>query len=340
MKKVLISFCVIFCVWSCKQDNKTEEIVNKKTTTEQEEKKSSEKEEGHIVYQSKKDSIMDYSTTTSHVHAAKTQYYRWYQVYERDFLPSRIKNQMDILSDDVEITTAAGTLKGKATYPDRLKAYEGWKNAHHVQFANVQSYPDGTLRINAEIIFQNIKPEGEKSQVKIAYDVYTSPLTSSELPTLNAVNIKPVEVLEVTDFKDAYPTNRVLSLMHYWLFNVEKRDGNSEPFKALLTEEFELNFSQNRKIKNLEEFDAWLKGASSQVTETNHFPENIVITQLSENRYKLEVDFIWRGKTIKGVSMKAHTQHTWLIEDNIEEPFARIKQMNVKYKEPFTAIEE
>lgn len=329
-----IIILAIALFWSCKEkENKQEDVISDDLET-------IDNTESKIIFKSKKDSVMDYNTTTRHVHAAKTQYYRWYQLYEGEITPRRIENQMDILADDVQITSVAGTLSGKLGYPERVQAYKGWQNAHHVQRVDVKSYPDKTLKIDAEIIYQNIRTNGNKNQVRIAYEVYTTAYDSKELPQLSVVNIKPVEELEVTDFKDAYSTNRVLALMHYWLFNVEKMDGNSEPFKKVLAENFQLNFSQNRQIKNLEEFNTWLKGVSSQASATNHFPENITISELSNNNYKLEVDFIWRGKTADGIAMKAHTQHTWLIEDDINEPFARIKQMDVAYKMPFTPIED
>ncbi len=330
---VLVTLMMVFFC-NCKED------IKKTEDTKFDAIETIDKKEEKVLYKSKKDTIMDYSGTTQHIHAVKTQYYRWYQLYEREITPRRIENQMDILSDEVEITSVAGTLKGKAGYPERLNVYKGWKNAHHVQFANVKSYKDGTLRVDVEIIYQNIKPTGEKNQVRIAYDIYTNPYKSSALPKLNVVNLRPVEQLEVSEFKDAYPTNRVLALMHYWLFNIEKMDGNLEPFKAILADEFELKFSKKSIITNFEDFKVWVKNAGLETSQTNHFPENIVISELSENEYKLEVEFVWRGRNSKGAAMKAHTLHTWLIEDNIEEPFARIKNINVAYKEPFSVIEE
>lgn len=84
-------------------------------------------------------------------HAALAQYHRWYQVYEVPFTKERIEDQKDILADDVEITTLAGTMKGKAGVEDRLKVYEGWLNAHHIQQTKVAILPDGKISLEAGI---------------------------------------------------------------------------------------------------------------------------------------------------------------------------------------------
>ncbi|MEC4115200.1 hypothetical protein [Myroides pelagicus] len=74
---------------------------------------------------------------SKNTHLALTQYYRWYQVYEIPFTKSTIENQLDILSDQVEISSQAGTTKGKDTLADRLQLFEGWKNAHHVKSTKI-----------------------------------------------------------------------------------------------------------------------------------------------------------------------------------------------------------
>lgn len=316
----------------------------KNAAEEQNDVENSKEKKENVVETNKEIEVIDfkamkYQGTTRNIHAIKTQYYRWYQLYERDFTPSRIQNQLSILSDDVVITTAAGAHKGKEGYPDLLKVYKGWKNAHHVQSSEVMAYPDGTLRLKAKIIYQNRTPEGKKSEVNIAYDIYALQ-ENGELPKLNSITITPVKQLEVTEFQDSYPTNRVLALMHYWLYNVEAMDGNSEPFKALLANDFKLHFSEGNTITNLEQFDAWIKGAASQVNGTNHFPENAIIKKIGDDLYELQVDFIWRGTTKDGVNLKAHTFHTWIVEDDINEPFARIKEMKVAYKVPFSPLEQ
>jgi hypothetical protein len=95
-------------------------------------------------------------------HLALTQYYRWYQVYEVPFTAKRIQNQKDILSNDVEIISSLGTSKGTEQLEDRLKVYEGWKNAHHVQHTDVKLMPDGNIALEADIIYQNIRPDQSK----------------------------------------------------------------------------------------------------------------------------------------------------------------------------------
>jgi hypothetical protein len=46
--------------------------------------------------------------TTRKSHLAKTQFYRWYQLYEGELSDARIANQMDILADDIRIESSAG----------------------------------------------------------------------------------------------------------------------------------------------------------------------------------------------------------------------------------------
>lgn len=277
-------------------------------------------------------------SSTKDDHAAKVQYYRWYQLYEGELSPQRIENQMSILSDDIVIKSAAGEMKGKENYPSRLSAYKGWKNAHHVQNVSVEENENGILHLEADIIYQNVKPDGEQSKYSIHYDTHLQKQDGELLPKFIKLNIQPTGNLEITPFESAYAKNRTLSLMHYWLLNMEQLDGNVAPFKEILAENFTLDFSTSTPITSLAQLEKWLQGTPSQLKVSSHTPVNFKVETLEKDKYQVNVDFVWRGVTKDDKMLKATTSHTWLVIDNPKERFAKIKEAKVVQKEPLSPL--
>ena len=275
---------------------------------------------------------MKYQNQTIQTHAIKTQLYRWYTLYEREQNEIRVSNQVKILSDDIVISSASGEVKGKKAYTQFVKVYEGWKNAHQLE-----SFEVNNQSIDATIIFQSIKPDGHKSQTRIAYNIALEEIPNG-LPLLQQIQIKPIEQQELVTFKDTYPHNRVMALMHYWLCHIERMDGNPEPFIYVLAKDFELHFSKDNVVTTIDAFEKWVKKSAQAVKSTNHFPENILVNCISDNLFELNVEFIWRGTSNEGQALQAHTVHKWIIEDNVNDLFAKIKKMEVAYKIPFSPI--
>ncbi len=276
------------------------------------------------------------SEKTTQSHLAKAQYYRWYQLYERPMNEVRINNQMDMFMDDIVIESSAGTMTGKESYPERLTAYKGWKNAHHVQNVAITTGKNGKTQIIADIKYQNIRPDGKKASYTIDYLVDLE-INLEELPKLSKVSIKPTGETEDT-FKDAYPNNRVNSLIYYWLANMEQLDGNVKPFEELLTNDFELNFSTSSQITTIKQLETWLNGTPKQLKQSSHHPENLIIKVIDENTFEVLVAFDWYGIAKNGQKMKAKTLHKWIVEDNANERFARIKKAHVSQIEPILMI--
>jgi hypothetical protein len=211
-------------------------------------------------------------------HAANVQLYRWYQFYERDiFDETRLNNQLDILDENIFIKSAAGEHTGRNGYPARLKAYKGWQNAHHVQNSSVVVNEDGTIALEADILYQNIKPDESEDIYTIHYTTQLKKYDNQALPVFSNIEIQPTGFPEKKAFEDAYPTNRAKSLMYNWMLNMEQLDGNVEPFKEMLTEDFVLNFSTTTPLSSIEELNIWLNGAPLGLKQSSHFPENFSI---------------------------------------------------------------
>ena len=235
--------------------------------------------------------------------------------------------------------SAAGEMKGRANYPERLKVYKGWKNAHHVQNITVTESENG-INLEADIIYQNLKPDGTNDSYPLHYSTTLNQLENSNLPVFTEINIAPTGTIENPTFEDAYPTNRMLSLVHYWLLNMEQLDGNVESFKELLTDDFKLHFSTSSEpISSIDELEKWLNGAPKQLKQSSHFPENFMVKELGNNEYEVNVDFVWRGITKDNKGLKATTAHKWSVVDNPNDRFAKIKEVKITQKMPLSPLE-
>lgn len=270
-------------------------------------------------------------------HLALTQYYRWYQVYEVPFTKSTIDNQLDILSDDIEIVSQAGTIKGKEGLADRLKVYDGWKNAHHVKNTEVHFVDDKTLKLEADILYQNIRPNGDRYSYTIHYSTLLL-LRENNLPVFKVVTLQPTGNIDPPQYLPAYVENRAKSFMHYWLYLMETIETNHYKFEELLAVGFELNMSKTSQITTFEQFNEWAKTTSLEIKLCGYFPKNLMIKENLDKTINVTVDFEWKGVSIDDKPMIAETHHEWTLENNLDERFARMKTMFVTQTKPIQII--
>lgn len=274
---------------------------------------------------------------SKNTHLALTQYYRWYQVYEVPFTQSRINNQLDILADEVEITSQAGSTKGKAGLPERLKLFEGWLNAHHVKNTVVKPLDNEHLSLEADILYQNIRPDGSRYSYTIHYSTELQ-LKENELPVFTNVKIVPTGAIDNPQYIPAYTDNRAKSFMHYWLYLMETPQ-QVEKFKELLSENFKLEVSTTSVITDWNNFREWILNIPNSIKERSHTPKEFSATLNDDGCISVSVNFEWNGISVKGKKMIAETRHEWLLENNMDERFARIKRLKVLQIKPFQVVE-
>ncbi len=322
MKKIYY-LIFIFSFLGCKQQ--TQKEVNSINT--------------NIKEDSKAISNMDYTITTKPIHAIKTQLYKWYSFYEREMNEERILNQLELLSDSIVINSMGNTIKGKMEYRNIIPAYKGTRNAHNLISVKMD---ESTGKISAEtkILFQTIRSDSTNAQMEIEYEIFSTEFDGKTPPKLQQITIKPLEQQKISSFEDTYAKNRLSALMHYWLLNIEQMDGDAEPFKKLLANNFELHFSKDNVVTSMKQFEKWIKYAASAVSETNHFPENFEVKLLAENLYEMNVNFVWRGESPDGNKLQAITHHKWTVEDDMNAQFAKIRKMEVSYKVPFSPLSQ
>ncbi|MFS1511590.1 hypothetical protein VQL36_04020 [Chengkuizengella sp. SCS-71B] len=281
---------------------------------------------------------MDQFIQTKDNHLALTQYYRWYQVYEVPFNKARINNQLDILADDIEISSQAGTTKGKEGLEERLMMYEGWQNAHHVEQTEIKRLDNNCLSLEADILYQNIRPDKSRYSYTIHYSTILK-LRDNDLPLFTKVKLEPTGTIENPQFSSAYAENRAKSFMHYWLYLMETASVNGDKFDELLANQFELDLSTTSKIVNIDQFKEWLATIEHQVKDSAHYPKNFSVQENTDQTLKVSVDFEWEGISVNDTPMIAETHHEWILENNLDERFPRIKTMKVTQTIPFQTKE-
>lgn len=267
-------------------------------------------------------------------HAALAQFHRWYQIYERP--QGGIANALDILSEDVMVTSGLGTANGHEEYAARVAQLpETWQNAHHVQSTEITHLGNGAMTLTANLIYQNsgLLPDGAVRQADLTYTVELVP-GADVLPHLSDVKISQNSDSTIETFEDAYAENRMRSLVHYWLALIEDPSRNPEPVREILADGFSLNFSSGA-ITDFEGFAEWLAGPGSQVAASTHVISNFSAIETATNTYDINVDFDWSGLLPDGSELVAKTRHHWSVENDLTERFARIKTVDVEVLEPF-----
>ncbi len=267
-------------------------------------------------------------------HAAMAQFHRWFQVYERP--GGGIENAVDILSDDVTVTSGLGTANGHDDYAARVSQLpETWLNSHRVGDVEFTHGTEGEMTLNAAVNYQNegMLPDGQMRAAGLSYAVTFQPGTAV-LPKLSEVKITQNSEAIGGTYSDAYAENRMLSLVHYWLALIEDPARDPAPVQEILADEFSLNFSSGA-ITDFAGFKAWLAGPGSQVAASTHVISNFSATDLGDETYGLSVDFDWFGITPDGTELVAKTRHAWTAQNDVTARFAQIKTMDVEVLEPF-----
>ncbi|MEO9781258.1 MAG: hypothetical protein ABJH07_26380 [Sedimentitalea sp.] len=267
-------------------------------------------------------------------HGALAQYHRWYQVYER--AEGGIENALDILAEDVAVTSGLGTAKGHEQYAERVgQLPQNWQNAHHVRDVQVSINDDGSMALTADITYLNagLLEDGGIRAADLTYTMSLAP-TESVLPKFTEITIGQNSDGTADEFIDAYAENRLRSLVHYWLALIEDPSRNPEPVREILADGFTLNFSSG-VITDFAEFEAWLAGPGSQVEASTHVISEISVMENADGTYGMTVDFDWAGILPDGNEMVAKTRHNWTATNDVTERFARILSVDVEVLEPF-----
>ena len=264
-------------------------------------------------------------------HAAKVQLYRWCQLYEREFNRARIDNQLEILDKDIEVNSIFGITKGKQDYPKRLTAFEDTTIAHHVREVKIGEAKGGKLPLSAQVTYQRLLDDGKESSNEVRYQTLLNK-NGELLPKFTRIKLVNKGGLKSLPFRDAYPENRIRSLVHYWLLLLEHPGAPISAFKEILTSVFSLDLSGGIFINRMEGLATWLHKIRAS-DEIAYRPENISVQKIVENRYEVYVDFISLQHIAPNRLLKKIARHRWLIHDNPDERFARIGWASVIYRE-------
>jgi|GEM_PF-776416 len=273
-----------------------------------------------------------------HEHAALAQLHRWYQYYENELVP--LDNQLNLLSETITVVAPSGTVDSRDAYALAVQQIpKEWKNSHELQSASIGLNEDDSLSLMATITFNNIgmMPEGAVRTSLISYKA-TLQQSDSALPVFSQIEIEPGAQLESDGFRDNYPENRLLSLMHYWMALVEHPDRASEPFKEILAPEIAIDFGNGKPITSFEQLQSWMKGPASSVEASRHQNEDFVYKEIGSDRYEMQFVSNWRGIRPDGVTLSAKTRHSWTVADNPLERFARVEAITVEVLEPFAVV--
>ena len=268
--------------------------------------------------------------------ASLAQLYRWYQFYEND--DAVLANQLDILATDVSVISGLGEANGHDEYSARVTQIPSeWDNAHIVKSTDITTNDDGSISmiVNITYLNQGLMEDGTVRMADLTYDAVLE-ATDSLLPVFANISIGQNEVGTANEFVSEYEANRLKSVLHYWLAIIEDPKRDAAPVREILAEDFVLNFSSG-PITSYEGYEAWLKGPGSQVSASTHSVTDFDFEQLGEGIYRMNATLDWQGILPNGNEMVARTRHTWTVEDDPSERFARIKTVDVDLLVPFSA---
>ena len=267
--------------------------------------------------------------------ATKAQLYRYFNGFERFFTASRKANQLELLADDIIITTPRGSIAGKANYAHSLGDYKGMKISHAIEDIAVKTLPNGLITATVRLIYKGVQKNGANNSLRFIYETELSQ-QANQLPLFKTIQLNVDGAFEAASFQDTYIKSRSMALLYYYLFLIEKVADNAAEFQEILTDDFQLNLSPDTTLTTIMDVDKWLKNVAKNIVVTSHYPKNIVVKSLAHETYELRVDFDWEAWTVEQQKVTAKTRHTWVIKDKKNDRFASIQSIRVERCSPFS----
>jgi hypothetical protein len=86
-------------------------------------------------------------------------------------------------------------------------------------------------------------------------------------------------------------------------------------------------------------FSEWAASVPKQIKESGHYPKNFSAKENADGNINVIVDFDWEGISVDDKPMIAETHHEWVLENNPDERFAKMKRMDVVQTKPFQLVE-
>jgi len=261
--------------------------------------------------------------------ATKAQLYRYFNGFERFFTASRKVNQLELLADDITLTTPRGSISGKPNYTHSLGNFKGMKISHSIENISINTHPNGLISATVRLIYHGVQKDGSANSLRFIYEteLYQRP---NQLPLFKTIQLGVDGAFESATFQDSYIKSRCLALMHYYLFLIEKVQDNAAEFQEILTDDFQLNLAPTTILTTMEALGNWLKGMAKNIAIYSHYPKNVAVKSLAHETYELRVDFDWEGWTVEAQKMAAKTRHIWVIKDRKNDRFAKIQSIEVE----------
>lgn len=271
---------------------------------------------------------------------ALVQYYRWFQVFEIPQNEKRISNHMEILSDSVKIVTNLGTQSGEDGMKGFLSYVKDWKNMHHIEQTNFNSNDDGTFTLDADIVYQNTLPDGKMNTYKLHYTTHLETgKTDIDLPIFTSLELLPTETITPAVFIDAYPKNRSTAFIYYWFSLIDNFDTKKDVLKQLIASHCNLNVF-DKKASNPMEFIEIMTTALKDIKIGMHTPMNIEVTEKGDDTFAVSFDIEWLGLGYDGREITGKVHNDWILENDANDKFAKIKEMYVEMIEPYRVVGE
>ena len=128
--------------------------------------------------------------------------------------------------------------------------------------------------------------------------------------------------------------------MYYWIFLMDDLKDSDNRFKELLAPNFSLNLPFVGLVKNDEQFEAWMKTMHRKILSSLHSPKNFKANTNTDGTIHVSFDVEWRTIGVNGDKTMVEAHYDWVLENNLDERFARIKEMKIKQTRPPVVVDK
>ena len=262
----------------------------------------------------------------------KSALYKWFQLFERPITTERIQLQMDLLANDVSIITSLGSIKGKSNFPNQMSIFNNWTLANHI--AEIDIYPVGVRMYSAltKSDYHVIHPDGNVKNYTVQFEADLK-LNDDLNCEFHRIVIK--SVANANDkFKDNYALHRASDVVCYCMGMIEKNVIDSSLFENCFESDFEIQPLKNTSINSLSSILVWIEELNKTWANLSLNPVNISVHTSPDDEIEVKFDLLMEGVDMNGKSVSSLSKNQWLLSNDINEAFARVKLIRVEKLEP------
>jgi hypothetical protein len=273
------------------------------------------------------------SEKRSSLNFVKSVVYQWTHFFERPRNEKRIALFEDLLDEDIIFINSLLSVSGIENFKHFTNELEGLKISHFIE--EIDSYPCGVgmYTVDANLRSQSTDKNGDTQEFLINFNGDVKIENDFKIKFLR-LKVKDSDPKPVLKLQDNFIMNRACSVVHHCMGLVERNISTEKILDPIFTEGFAVNALYFGTIQSKAGIIEWINGIHKKIQNVSLTPVNIKANEINGNQIEVNFDLLIEGEIEEGERVESLSKNTWILEDNLDEIFSRVKMISVEKLDP------